>query len=85
MNRVVYKNGDRVDVAVNGDVNNIVLGTVVGLASNNIIDHWLVNLDKRLPGNVYPYDAVSFQHTFIRLRGDNKPFLCEIGKFDYDE
>ena len=82
MNKPVYNNDDRVQIAINGDVSNIVYGTVVGWGSQHVIDFWLVRLDKRL--DHYPYDVIFVQHTFLRKLGDNKPFLCEIGSFAHD-
>lgn len=75
--KIRYKDGDRVQVAIAGNTEMIVSGTIVGLASEHVIDMWIVLLDELLPYKEYPYRAFVAQHTFIRRLGDNKPFLCE--------
>jgi len=83
MNKTKYNNGDRVQVAIYGDVSHIITGTIVGLAVDHILDFWLVQTDERIDSN-YPFDVASIQNTFIRKIGDNRPFLCELGKLSHD-
>ena len=83
MNKPKYVNGDRIQIALDGYTNNIIEGTVIGIASEHVIDLWIVRFDKRL--DHYPFDAATIQHTFMRKIGDNKPFLCETGRFTYDD
>ena len=85
MNKPYFKNGDRVEVALAGYIDQIMLGTIIGKASEHVIDFWIVRFDKPLaPELNYPYEATTVQHTFIRKVGENRPFLCETGKFSYD-
>mgnify|MGYP003387141721 CR=1 FL=1 len=80
MLKPVYKNNERIQVALNGDTNNIKNGKIVGISSINIIDMWLVQFDSKLEH--YEYDVITIPHTFIRKFGDNKPFICETGLFN---
>ena len=43
----------------------------------------IIKLDNPLPH--YNYEAITVQHTFIKTFADNKPFLCERGKFMEDD
>lgn len=74
-NKIKYNEGDRVQIALGGDVNNIVTGIVCGISSEHVIDFWIIKLDHFIDG--WQYSCVTFQHTFIRPIGDNRPFLCE--------
>lgn len=74
--RIKFKNGARVEIALAGNINNIVCGKIIGLASEHLVDMWIILLDGIIIKD-YPYEAMVCQHTFIRLVGDNKPFLCE--------
>ena len=74
-NKIAYHEGDRVEVALSGDVDRVVKATVCGIASAHIIDHWIVRLDE--PIGTWEFSCISVQHTFIRPLGDNRPFLCE--------
>jgi hypothetical protein len=80
-----FKNGDRVEVALSGDINQIVTGKIVGKSFEHVIDMWLVLFDKSLDIPSYPYDVAPVQNTFIRAIGDNRPFLCESGSLVYNE
>ena len=82
INKPVYKNGDRVEVAIAGKIEQVVTGTIIGIGMNHIVDHWIVKLDKNIPD--YPFDAILQQHTFIRMLGDNCPFLCELNLLSVD-
>lgn len=83
--RHVYQMNDRVQCALNGDVNNIIGGRIVGKATiENVIDFWIVDFDRTFEPE-YPYTTVSVQHTFMRPFGSNKPFLCELRMFDYPD
>lgn len=74
--RIKFKNGDRVQVALAGNVDNLYSGTIIGLASEHVVDMWIIRVDESIKN--YPYEALVQQHTFLRLVGDNKPFLCEV-------
>jgi len=74
-NKIRYNDGDRVQIALNGDPQDLYEGTIVGLASEHIIDYWIIELDYMLPN--WSYHCITQQHTFIRPRCDNRPFLCE--------
>lgn len=74
-NKIAYQEGDRVEVALSGSVDAIVHGTIRGISSEHIIDHWIVQLDMQLP--TWKFSCINVQHTFIRPEGDNRPFLCE--------
>lgn len=74
-NKVAYVDGDRVQFTIDGDVARLYVGTVIGILSRQIIDHWIVLLDEPIPE--WPYRSVAVQHTFIRKLGSNEPFLCE--------
>jgi hypothetical protein len=75
-NKIEYAEGDKVEIAMNGDVADIRTGVICGRATiSSLIDFWIVRFDK--PNDVYPFSCASVQHTFIRPTGDNRPFLCE--------
>lgn len=74
-NKIRYREGDRVEIALSGDTANIVMGTIVGFAADHIIEWWIVKLDRLL--STWEFSCISVQHTFIRPSGDNRPFLCE--------
>ncbi len=74
-NKILYRQGAVVEVALAGDVRHVVRGRIVGIATQDVLDHWIVSLDNMLPD--WPYQCISVQHTFIRPAGDNRPFLCE--------
>jgi hypothetical protein len=66
---------ERVEVAWCGNADNVFRGTVIGLASQHVLDFWIVLLDEKPAG--WEYRAVTVQHTFMRPEGANEPFLCE--------
>lgn len=74
-NKIHYNEGDRVQFTIDGNVNKLYHGTIVGFATNHLIDQWIVRLDEKLPD--WEYSCIIVQHTFIRPFGDNRPFLCE--------
>ena len=74
-NKPRFADGDRVQFTIDGDVTRLFLGTVVGISTQHVIDHWIVLLDERMPA--WPYRAITVQHTFLRREGSNEPFLCE--------
>lgn len=74
-NKIEYREGDRVEVALGGDVKEVVLGTIRGISSAHVLDFWIVQLDQLLPS--WEYSCITAQHTFVRPLGDNRPFLCE--------
>lgn len=74
-NKAAHADGDRVQFTVDGDVTRLHTGTIIGVASRNVIDQWIVLLDEALPG--WPYRSIVVQNTFIRKLGSNEPFLCE--------
>lgn len=79
----VYENGEEVEVAVGGDTNFIIHGTIVGIASKHIMDTWivLVNASEREKLKPeYSYDAMVAFHPIIRPSGSNEPFWCEKTK-----
>lgn len=74
-NKIEYADQDRVEVVLDGRPP-IYTGTIIGKATQGLIDHWIVLLDAPLPG--WPYRALSLQHSFIRRLNSNRPFLCEV-------
>ena len=74
-NKIHYREGDRVEFTLYGDVSKLLRGIIVGIATSHIIDQFIVRLDEMLPD--WAYSCVIIQHTFIRPLGDNRPFLCE--------
>ena len=74
-NKIEYIEGDRVQFTVDGDVESLHTGTIVGIATRHIIDGWIIRLDA--PIENWLFSCVVIQHTFIRPIGDNRPFLCE--------
>lgn len=75
-NKVEYNEGDRVDIALNGDITKLYTGTIRGKSMEHIIDHWIVELDTPNDLNLL-YSCYTFQNTFLRYCGSNEPFLCE--------
>jgi hypothetical protein len=73
--KIKYRDGDRVDVALAGDVTNIVRGTVRGISAQHVLDWWIIELDEPIEG--WEYSCITEQHTFLRREGSNQPFLCE--------
>ena len=74
-NKIEYNEGDEVEIVLDGNIKNIMNATICGKASEHIIDFWIVKLDNKIHN--YQYSCLSVQHTFIRPKGDNRPFLCE--------
>jgi hypothetical protein len=74
-NKIRYTEGQQVDVALAGDIETLRKGTIRGLISEHLIDHWIVEFNEPVEG--WPYSCISVQHTFLRPSGDNRPFLCE--------
>lgn len=74
-NKIEYTDQQQVQVTLDGNIDNVVTGRIVGKASSGIIDIWIVLLDKPIEG--FPFSAFTTSHTLIRPLGDNRPFLCE--------
>lgn len=75
-NKIEFADGDRVEVALAGFIDNVVTGTIIGMATTpGVIDNWIVLLDTKLP--TWPYRAIVVGHPFIRRDGANEPFLCQ--------
>lgn len=70
-----YKDGDRVEFTVDGDVSDIRLGTVRGIVSRHFVDFWIVVPETPITG--WPYSALLVQSSFMRRVGENRPFECE--------
>ena len=69
-----YKNGDRVQVALYGNLNEIILATIVGLVANGINPLWIIEPDQQR-GN---FKCLTMFESFIRPEGSNKLFACEL-------
>jgi len=78
-NKTHYQDNDLIDVALNGDCTKIYKGRIRGLASEHIIDMWIVEIENPFlyEDLKWPYSCITVQHTFLRKRGSNEPFLCE--------
>lgn len=65
-NKPAFKNGElvMVDMECFGFPPEIREGEIVGKATTNIIDTWLIRFGKEF-GPTYPYNVVVVQHTFI--------------------
>jgi hypothetical protein len=61
-----FFDGELVDVDMSefGLPPEILTGKIVGKASTNIVDNWLVEFPRAFPPS-YPYQVVSTPHTFI--------------------
>jgi hypothetical protein len=82
MNKQQYNQNDLVQFTVAGDVTRLIYGVIVGKLSSHLIDTWLVKTAHLIKD--YPYEVVALPHTFIKLRSDARPFLCEIGKLSHE-
>ena len=72
-NKTNYCNGDLVEFLI-GDT--IYRGTIAAPASTpNVIDYWVVNLSEKIDG--WDWGCAVLGHNFLRLCGDNNPFICE--------
>jgi hypothetical protein len=66
----IFKDGDIVDVAIEGNVENIVRGTVIGIVSEGIIDWWIVQIDETDRHRLdYDFRAFACQHYWLRKLG----------------
>jgi hypothetical protein len=74
-NRIRYKNGDKVEIAVLGDTNDIATGKIIGIASESLVTWWVVILDHGMAD--FEWSAFVAPHYNIRHLGCNEPFLCE--------
>jgi hypothetical protein len=74
-NKIEFHEGDRVEFTLDGNVSNLLMGTVVGISTRHLIDYWIIQLDEKLPE--WEYSCVTIQHTMMRPLDDNRPFLCE--------
>ena len=72
-NKTNYRNGDCVEFKI-GDM--VYKGNIAGPATSpNVIDYWIVKLSDKIVG--WEWDCVVIGHNFLRLLGDNKPFICD--------
>jgi hypothetical protein len=70
--RIRFNNGDKVEVAIGGNLNNVVNGTILGIVSDDLVTIWIVKFAK--PHGDYPFSAAAFPHFHIRYAGSNSPF-----------
>lgn len=62
--KIVYKEGDRVSVNVNGISNGE--GIIRGRAIENVIDFWIIEIVSGVADpKVYPYSCVSLPHVCL--------------------
>ena len=75
-NHPQFAYGDKVDILLTWDNRRIIQGTIVGKATEHIIDMWLVE-SEGIFSSIYPYKVFSCPHPNLRLTGSNAPFGCE--------
>lgn len=75
-NKITYKNGDKIEFTIDGNVDKLYTGKIKGIATLNVIDFWIIEYD--VPNDLnWDYDCITLANTFIRKQGSNEPFLCE--------
>ena len=75
INKTKYLDGSRVEFTLDGNVSKTHRGAICGIASEGVIDEWIIRLDNKL--ETWAFSTIVLPHTFIRLEGSNSPFLCE--------
>lgn len=71
-NKTVYQDQERVEFIIVAD-GPIYKGKIVGVANSHLIDHWMIQLDEKIPD--WEFSCVSIPHPQIRREGSNVEFL----------
>ena len=75
-NKIMYREGQHVKIAMHGNIKNIYTGVIRGFAIQGLLDFWIVELDK--PNDlIWPYSCLTVQHIFLLPIASNERFLCE--------
>jgi hypothetical protein len=76
LNRI-YKNGDRVQIALYGHVQTLLTGTIVGSVSFDAINRlWIIEPDEQIG----EFKCITQFDSFLRPIGSNEPFRCEVNE-----
>lgn len=77
--KVEYEDQDRVLVTIDGNLENIYKGKIVGCSSKHIIDCWIVELDNYDIPN-YKFKVINIAHPNICYDRPGNTFLCDFSK-----